>query len=135
MVDAVGGQVFFLEQGGGFSAAGRPADAHDAGGGQRLGILQPVHLLEQAAVDVADGQYAVDLALLQPHRVLGVGHLGRAGGEEENADLLRVKAGLFHRPRPGQGGRQMHGRRHGQHMLAQMGEPRADQPDHRRTGG
>ena len=133
--NAVHGQVPLAQPGGGLSPAEGPAHPHDARRGEGLHLLEVLHGAQQAQVDVPNGEGAVQHRLLESLRAVGRRHLGGAGHDGKDPDLLRRQAGLGLRLPSGQDGGQFHRRHRGGNVGDQLGKAHADEPHDGGAGG
>ena len=60
-----------------------------------------LHVGQEERVDILDCNHIVDIALLNSERSFGIGYLGRAGRDKNNADLFRLQSGFLHCPGAG----------------------------------
>ena len=132
--------MILVEQSGSLSADGGPAHPNDTGMSQRLPpfplrFRKMVHFMYQLGIDIADSQHPVHLGPLDADGHPNIRHLGRTGGDKENADAVRRQTSFFHRLLPRQHRRHLHGRFQRKHVFAQVGKAHPDQAHHRRAGG
>ena len=118
----------------GLAVAGGPGHAVGRRGNKVRIVLHGLDVRQQQAVDVHDGNRAVQGGLGLPDRPADRGHLGRAGGDEEAADVLR-RAVVRHAEAPSRDrGRHLHRLPDVDDMLEQLRKAHLNQAHHRGTG-
>ena len=135
IVDAVHGQRLVFADGQRFAARARPVDAEGSGGkvgqiGLQIALAQK---FGEHAVDLQEGDRAIDRAGLVAQRVADGGHLRRAGGDEEAAHVLVGHAALGAEAAARLDGGHFHGAFDVDDVVDQFGKARLDQPHHRRA--
>ena len=136
VLDAVRRQVLIVEECRSLSPRRGPADADHARLGQILRLLAAAHDVDEAEINVADGQDLVHLALVVPEPVADVADLTGAGGDKAYADILPRQLGvLLHGALQSQLSGDLHGGKDLHDMLLQGGIPQGYQTKHDGTGG
>ena len=133
--DAVHRQAVLRADGVGLAVAGRPGDAV---AGRQVKVRVRLHLLdvrEQQAVHLHHGDGPVHLGLDLPDGPADGRHLGRAGGDEKAAHVLRRAAVLAAELPAGHGGGHLHRLADVHHVGQEAGEAHLNQPHDSRTGG
>ena len=116
------------------AARSRPAHADQTRRGRKLGLLDLGHGAEKLHIHLGHGERTVHHRMAQPDGRVHARDLRRAGGDEENTDLVRLKPSAFDRPAPGHHRRQLNRGRLGDDVFHKLRKTLFDQPHARRAG-